>query len=264
LPPAASQGTPHFPLKRITVNLAPAVLRKEGPGYDLPIAVGVLGASEQVPEEPLAGALFLGELSLDGALRHTPGILPMVVAARDRGLRRAYVATVDAAEASLVEGVEVLPVSTLARLVDVLRGDAEPEPVPCRVEAPPDPRDADLVDFADVKGQEHVKRALEVAAAGSHNVLMAGPPGAGKTLLARALPGILPPLSSDEALEVSKIYSVAGLLPPDRPLVTRRPFRSPHHTTSYVGLVGGGRLVKPGEVTLAHARVRAGYWQLPT
>jgi magnesium chelatase family protein len=227
--------------------------------YDLPIAIGVLRASEQIPEEPLADALFLGELSLDGTLRHTPGILPMVVTARKRGLRRAYVATVDANEAALVDGVEVVPVSTLARLVDVLRRDAAPEPMPDRAPAPTKPREPDLVDFADVKGQEHVKRALEVAAAGSHNVLMAGPPGAGKTLLARALPGILPPLSPDEALEVSKIYSVAGLLPADRPLVTRRPFRSPHHTTSHVGLVGGGRLVKPGEVTLAQASVQLGY-----
>jgi len=244
-----------FPLRRITVNLAPAVLRKEGPAYDLPIAVGVLRASEQIPEEPLANALFLGELSLDGALRHSTGILPMVVTARQRGLRRVYVPSADANEAALVGGIEVVAVPSLARLVDVLRGDAPAETAVRGWVPPPSGHGAEVVDFADVRGQRHVKRAIEVAAAGAHNVLMAGPPGAGKTLIARALPGILPPLEADEALEVSKIYSVAGLLPRDQPLITRRPFRAPHHTTSHAGLVGGGRLVRPGEVTLAHRGV---------
>jgi magnesium chelatase family protein len=183
----------------------------------------------------------------------------MVAIARERGVGRAFVPTADAPEARLVDGVEVIPVPTLARLVDVLRGDAPLEPAPAGTERRDDGGPAALVDFADVKGQEGVKRALEVAAAGAHNVLMVGPPGAGKTLLARALPGILPPLSPAESLEVSKIYSIAGLLPRDRPLVVTRPFRSPHHTASHAGLVGGGRTLRAGEVTLAQASVQVGH-----
>jgi magnesium chelatase family protein len=244
-----------FPLKRITVNLAPAVLRKEGPAYDLPIAIGILAASEQIPAEPLADAVFLGELSLDGTLRHTSGILPMVLIAREGGARRVYLPAVDAAEAALVGGVEVAGAATLAELVDALRGDGAIT-LTAQAAAPIDDAPVDVVDFRHIRGQEGVKRALEVAAAGAHNVIMTGPPGAGKTLVARALPGILPPLSSTEALEVSKIYSVAGLLARERPLVTRRPFRAPHHTTSHAGLVGGGqRAVRPGEITLAHRGV---------
>ncbi|MER3544034.1 MAG: magnesium chelatase [Chloroflexota bacterium] len=242
-----------YPQSRLTVNLAPADLRKAGPAYDLPIAIGILAASEQVPLEALEGALFIGELSLDGAVRHVRGVLPLVALAREQGFRRVYVPADDAAEAALIPDVEVIPVASLPALVAHLQGEQCIAPfhgdsvAPAEVITP--------IDFRDVKGQEHVKRALEVAAAGGHNVLMSGPPGAGKTMLARALPGILPPLSLEEALEVTRIYSVADLLPPDTPLIRTRPFRAPHHTISHAGLVGGGRLPRPGEISLAHRGV---------
>jgi magnesium chelatase family protein len=245
-----------FPLRRITVNLAPAELRKTGPSYDLPIAIGVLAASGQVQAET-DGMLFLGELSLDGSLRHTNGILSMVAVAREKGIRTVFVPAVDAAEAALVEGIRVLPVATLAELVAHLRGDVELRPTPTRngwVEVLPEP----VVDMAHVRGQEHCKRALEIAAAGGHNVLMVGPPGAGKTLMARAVPGILPPLTPSEALEVTKVYSVAGKLPQDEPLIRQRPFRAPHHTISTAGLAGGSGAAgwpRPGEISLAHRGV---------
>ncbi len=239
--------------KKVTVNLAPADLRKEGPAYDLPMALGVCIASGQVVQD-LEGALVVGELSLDGTVRHTNGILPMVSLARQRGLKRVYVPRSDAAEAALVEGLEVYPVGSLAALVDHLSGAGplpryEPGPLPAGEEA------TYPVDMADIKGQEHVKRAVEVAAAGNHNVLMVGPPGAGKTLISRAVPSILPPMAIEEALEVTKIYSVSGMLPSDTPLVLRRPFRSPHHTISHAGLVGGGHWPRPGEISLAHRGV---------
>jgi magnesium chelatase family protein len=245
-----------FPLKRITVNLAPAVLRKEGATYDLPIAIGLLGASEQVPAASLAGAAFLGELALDGALRHTPGILPMAMVARDGGMQRVYVPAVDVHEAALVDGLEVVAVPTLADLVNRLRGDLPTVPAPPSVVLPAGGANEGAIDLRHIRGQGALKRALEIAAAGGHNLLMVGPPGAGKTLAARALPGILPPLSPREALEVTKIYSVAGLLERDQPLIAQRPFRAPHHTVSYAGLVGGGRrAVRPGELSLAHRGV---------
>ena len=256
-----------FPMRRITVSLAPADLRKAGPAYDLPIALAVLLASGQVPAIE-DSSLYLGELSLDGTLRHTNGILPMIVVARDEGLEVAHVPSPDAREAALVEGVKIVPVPSLGALVAHLREESLLQPL-----AADDPRlttaegegpdSADSrgvgftggVDMADIRGQEHAKRALEVAAAGGHNVLMSGPPGSGKTLLARSLPGVLPGMSHEEALDVTKIYSVGGLLPSNQPLIESRPFRAPHYTTSNAGLVGGGRVPRPGEITLSHRGV---------
>lgn len=244
-----------FSNQRVTVSLAPADLRKEGPAYDLPIAVGIMIASGQVPEPP-ESALFLGELSLDGRLRHTHGILPMVGLARERGFHTVYVPEPDAPEAALVEGIQVMPIASLAQLAAHLRAFEPVAPfvqnTPKTFSRQPAPEG---VDFRDIRGQEHVKRALEVAASGGHNVIMVGPPGAGKTLLARATPTMLPGMAMEERLEVTKVYSVAGMLPSDTPLLHHRPFRAPHHTISHAGLVGGGRLPRPGEITLSHRGV---------
>jgi magnesium chelatase family protein len=242
-----------YPLRRITANLAPAELPKQGPSYDLPLALAILVASGQL-EPPPRHAMFVGELSLDGQIRHVQGVLPMAATARAAGLNRVFVPAEDAAEAALLEGLEVIGVSTLTDLVAHLRGDiALPN---ARAPAISDGRvPGDTVDFQEIRGQESAKRGIEIAAAGGHNVLMTGPPGAGKTLLARAMPGILSPLTPEETLEVTRIYSVAGVLAPDTPVVRNRPFRAPHHTVSYAGLVGGGSSPRPGEISLAHRGV---------
>lgn len=242
-----------FPLGKVTVNLAPADIRKEGPAYDLPIALGVLMAADAIYAE-VEDAVFIGELSLDGTVRPTAGVLPMVAYAAEQGRKRAFVPWDNADEAALVEGIDIFPVDNLAGLIRHLHGDAPILPyqgVPERYE----PIDAETLDFAYIRGQEQVKRGLEVASAGAHNVLMQGPPGTGKTLLARSLPSIMPHMTREEAIEVSKIYSVAGMLASGQPLVRERPFRAPHHTISYAGLVGGGRVPRPGEISLAHRGV---------
>lgn len=242
-----------FPAKRITVNLAPADLPKEGPAYDLPIALGILLASEQLKAD-INDALFSGELSLDGRLRHTNGILPKVILAKEKKIKRVFLPYVNAKEASILNGIKIYPVQNLLMLFFHLAKQKLLKIQPhLDFKVSFKNQEFDL-DFSDIKGQEKAKRAMEIAAAGGHNVLLKGPPGAGKTLLARTLPSILPNLTFEEAIEVTKIYSISGLLDKES-LIVKRPFRSPHHTTSHIGLIGGGTMPKPGEISLAHRGV---------
>ena len=239
--------------KKTVVNLAPADLRKEGSQYDLPIAIAILVATEQIQSELIDGSMFIGELSLNGTLRPVKGVLPLVALARDKGLKRVFMPLENCAEGAVVEGIECIGVGSLLELCEILSGRM-PYTAAEYIISASQSEDENLYaeDFADVKGQVYVKRALEIAAAGGHNVIMVGAPGSGKTMLARRMPTIMPPMTMEEALETTKIHSVAGKIGSHRGLISERPFRAPHHLTSQVALIGGGQSPQPGEVSLAH------------